>query len=170
MSQCSADSLRRAHAVHPIAAVQIEYSPFFLDSEQNGLYDAATELGIAFIPYAPLGRGFGTPAFDTPNSLSSGDIRLTHPRFMAENWDVNKKLVRKLEQHAKSKGCTLPQLILAWEMMQLGNVIPIPGANNVDQLHENLKAFEVTIDDAESMEIRKLIVATPQVGGIYPHA
>lgn len=170
MSQCSADTLRRAQAVHPIAAVQIEYSPFFLDSESNGLFDAATELGIAFVAYGPLGRGFGTDKFNSPSSIPSGDIRLTHPRFMPQNWDTNMNLVRGLREHADSKGCTLPQLILAWEMAQPGNVIPIPGAATADQLLENLKAFSVTIDTAESNKIRKMIEATGQVGGIYPHA
>ena len=111
MSQCSADTLRRAHAVHPIAAVQIEYSPFFLDSESNGLFDTAMELGIAFIAYRPLGRGFGTTTFRSPSSIPAGDIRLTHPRFMAENWETNMELVHKLKRHADGKGCTLPQLI-----------------------------------------------------------
>ena len=170
MSQCSADSLRRAHAVHPIAAVQIEYSPFFLDSESNGLFDTAMELGIAFIAYGPLGRGFGTNVFSSPSSIPAGDIRLTHPRFMAGNWDTNMDLVHELEQYANRKGCTLPQLILAWEMAQPGNVIPIPGATTTDQLSEDLKAFSITIDDVESLGIRKMIEAKAQVGGIYPHA
>lgn len=170
MSQCSADTLRRAHAIHPIAAVQIEYSPFFLDSESNGLFDTAMELGIAFIAYGPLGRGFGTNTFASPSSIPAGDIRLTHPRFKAQNWDTNMKLVQELKQHANGKGCTLPQLILAWEMAQPGNVIPIPGATTANQLSEDLGAFNVTIDDAESIEIRKIIEATAQVGGIYPHA
>lgn len=170
MSQCSADTLRRAHAVHPIAAVQIEYSPFFLDSESNGLFDTAMELGIAFIAYGPLGRGFGTTTFNSPDSIPAGDIRLTHPRFMAQNWDTNVKLVRDLKQHADGKGCTLPQLILAWEMAQPGIVIPIPGATTADQLSDDLNAFSVTIDDAENVKIRKMIEKTAQVGGIYPHA
>lgn len=80
------------------------------------------------------------------------------------------KLVQELKQLANGKGCTLPQLILAWEMAQPGNVIPIPGATTANQLSEDLRAFNVTIDDAESIEIRKLIEATAQVGGIYPHA
>lgn len=170
MSQCSADTLSRAHAIHPIAAVQIEYNPFFLDSESNGLFDAAMELGIAFIAYGPLGRGFGTTTFSSPSSIPAGDIRLTHPRFMAQNWDTNVKLVQELEKHANHKGCTLPQLILAWEMAQPGNVIPIPGATTIDQLTEDLKAFSVSINHAESTEIRKSIEGAAQVGGIYPHA
>lgn len=113
MSQCSADSLRRAHAVSPITAIQIEYSPFFLDSESNGLFDAALELSIALIPYGPLGRGFGTASFSSPSKLPAGDIRLTHPRFATKNWDTNKKLVEKLQAYANAKGCSLPQLILA---------------------------------------------------------
>ena len=170
MSQCSADTLRRAHAIHTIAAVQIEYSPFFLDSESNGLFDTAMELGIAFIAYGPLGRGFGTNTFESPNSIPAGDLRLFHPRFMAQNWDTNMKLVEELEKHANRKGCTLPQLILAWEMAQPGTVVPIPGATTIDQFSEDLMAFSVFIDPAESTAIREMIEATAQVGGIYPHA
>lgn len=170
MSQCSADSLRRAHAVHPITAVQIEYSPFFLDSERNGLFDAALELGITLIPYSPLGRGFGTGKFDTADDVTDNDIRSTHPRFTANNWASNSKLVKKLKAYANRKGCTLPQLILAWEMAQGRNIVPIPGATTVSQLHEDLGAFDITIGNAENAEIRQLIEQAPQVGGIYPHA
>ena len=170
ISQCSAETLRRAHAVHPIAAVQIEYSPFFLDSERNGLFDVAAELGIAFISYRPLGRGFGTRTFCTSQEVPVGDPSLNHPQFMLPNIETNAKLTRSPEEFARRKDCTLIQLILAWEMAQAETAILIPSAINTDQLRENLGALNINVDYAEKIQVRDLIAAVPQVGSIYPCA
>lgn len=169
MSQCSADTLRRAHTVHPIAAVQIEYNPFFLDSESNGLISAAQELGIAVIPYAPLGRGFGTGAFQSPTDINSNDVRTVSPRFAAKNWPQNVKLVHDLAAYAEKKNVSLPQLILAWEMAQPGTVIPIPGATSTAQLYDDLGALRIEISAEDDAAVRSLISQAPQVGGIYPN-
>ena len=129
MSEVSSTSLRRAHGVHPITAVQIEYSPFTVDIEDPkiGLLKTCRELGVAVVAYSPLGRGFLTGQLKSPDDFPEGDVRKFFPRFSAENFPKNLKLVTELEKIAKAKGIAPGQLALAWLMAQGDNIFPIPG-------------------------------------------
>jgi aryl-alcohol dehydrogenase-like predicted oxidoreductase len=118
LSECSAETLRRAHAVHPITAVQMEYSPWALDIETNGVLDACRELGVTVVAYSPLGRGFLTGAIKSPDDFAEDDFRRHVPRFQGENFYKNLELVHKLEALAKAKGCSAAELTLAWVIAQ----------------------------------------------------
>lgn len=128
LSEVSADTLRRAHKVHPIAAVQLEYSPFALDIERPdaGLLKTCRELGIAVVAYSPLGRGFLTGQLKSPDDFEEGDFRKNAPKYSKENWHNNMQLVDLLKNMAEQKGCTPGQLSLAWIMSQGDDIIPIP--------------------------------------------
>lgn len=124
----SSDTLRRAHRVHPIAAVQLEYSPFALDIERDdiGLLRTCRELGVAVIAYSPLGRGFLTGQLKSPDDFDDTDFRKHAPKYSKENWPNNMQLVDLLRNMAEKKGCTPGQLSLAWIMAQGEDIIPIP--------------------------------------------
>ena len=164
LSECSERTLRRAHAVHPIAAVQLEYSPFALEieSEQVGLLKAARELGVKIVAYSPLGRGFLTNTIKSRDDFDAGDSRMNHPRFSEEHFGENLKLVKTLSGIAEKKGVTPSQLVLAWVLAQGEDFIPIPGTKRVKYLEENIKATDVTLSKEEELEIRKEI---EKVGG-----
>lgn len=164
LSECSARTLRRAHAVHPIAALQIEFSPFALEIEsaQVDLLRTARELGVAIVPYSPLGRGFLTNTIKSRADLDESDTRLRHPRFSEEHFGENLKLVRTLAEMAQRKGVTPGQLVLAWVMAQGEDFIPIPGTKKVQYLEENAAAAEVRLSEQEKREIRAEI---DKVGG-----
>ena len=129
LSECSSATLRRAHAVHPIAAVQIEYSPFTMDIEdpQIALLQTCRELGVATVAYSPLGRGMLTGQYRSNKDFEEGDWRRVAPRFSDENFPKNLQLVDKLGAIAKGKGCTTGQLTLAWLLAQGEDIFPIPG-------------------------------------------
>ncbi|KAL3899326.1 MAG: hypothetical protein SGCHY_002128 [Lobulomycetales sp.] len=157
LSECSAETLRRAYAVHPIAAVQMEYSPWALDIEENGLLDAAKELGVAIIAYSPLGRGFLTGKYKSPQDLPEDDFRRSIPRFSPENFPANLHLARKFQQLAAARPpCTPAQLVLAWILKQGDCFIPIPGTTNPARLEENMAAAQIELTDAEDAEIRAM--------------
>jgi len=164
LSECSERTLRRAHAVHPIAAIQMEYSPFALEieSDQTNLLTAARELGVKIVAYSPLGRGFLTNTIRSRNEFDKDDNRLNHPRFSEEHFGENLKLVETLSEVAKKKGITPSQLVLAWVLAQGEDFIPIPGTKRVKYLVENSKAVDFTLSKDEEWEIRKEI---EQVGG-----
>ncbi|RDW67581.1 aldo-keto reductase YakC-2 [Coleophoma cylindrospora] len=173
LSECSERTLRRAHAVHPIAAVQLEYSPFALEieSDQTNLLKAARELGVKIVAYSPLGRGFLTNTIKSRDDFDPKDTRVSHPRFSEENFGENLKLVETLSGLAKKKGVTPSQLVLAWVLAQGEDFIPIPGTKRVKYLEENAKAVDVKLSKEEELEIRKEI---EKVGGAkgqrYPPA
>ena len=129
ISECSASDLRRAHAIHPVSAVQVEYSPFSLDIERQevGLLATARELGISIVAYSPLGRGMLTGAIKSPSDLEENDYRRVLPRFSPENFGANLKLVDAIKDLASRKGTTPGQIALAWLMAQGDDIIPIPG-------------------------------------------
>jgi aryl-alcohol dehydrogenase-like predicted oxidoreductase len=156
LSECSARTLRRAHAVHPIAAVQMEYSPFALEieSEQTGLLRTARELGVKIVAYSPLGRGFLTGAIKSRDDFDQSDSRRRHPRFSEEHFPENLKLVETLAGIAKRKGATPSQLSLAWVLAQGEDFIPIPGTKRVKYLEENAAAIGVKLSPDEVAEIR----------------
>lgn len=168
LSECSAKSLRRAHAVHPISAVQVEYSPFALEIEENGLLDACRELGVAVVAYSPLGRGMLTGAYKSPDDFPEGDFRRYAPRFSKENFPKNLELVKKIDALAKKKGCSPGQLVLAWLLKQGENVVPIPGTKKIKYLEENLGAVKVVLSDAEAKEVRGMAESAEVSGGRYP--
>jgi aryl-alcohol dehydrogenase-like predicted oxidoreductase len=164
LSECSARTLRRAHAVHPITAVQMEYSPFALEieSEQTNFLKTARELGVTIIAYSPLGRGFLTNTIQSRDDFDETDNRMNHPRFSEEHFPENLKLVHTLKKLADKKGCTSGQLALAWVSAQGEDFIPIPGTKRVKYLEENAKASDVKLSEAEVQEIRDEI---EKVGG-----
>jgi len=164
LSECSATTLRRAHAVHPIAAVQMEYSPFALEieSDQTELLKTARELGVKIVAYSPLGRGFLTNTIKSRDDFDSKDTRASHPRFSEEHFGENLKLVETLSQIAAKKGVTTGQLVLAWVLAQGEDFIPIPGTKRVKYLEENAKAVELELSSEEVKEIRAEI---EKVGG-----
>lgn len=164
LSECSAATLRRAHAVHPIAAAQMEFSPFALEIEsaQTEFLKTARELGVKIVAYSPLGRGFLTGTMKSRDDLDDGDNRKNHPRFSEENFGDNLKLVELLGDMAKKKGVTPGQLSLAWVLAQGEDFIPIPGTKRVKYLEENAEAVNVKLSTEEEKEFRK---AVDSVGG-----
>jgi aryl-alcohol dehydrogenase-like predicted oxidoreductase len=153
MSEAAPDTLRRAYAVHPITALQTEYSLWTRDPEDNGVLATCRELGVGFVAYSPLGRGFLTGQISSPEDLEAGDFRRHHPRFQGENFQRNLDLVDKVREIAAEKGCTPGQLALAWLLAQGEDVVPIPGTKRVRYLEENLAALDVTLADGDLRRI-----------------
>jgi aryl-alcohol dehydrogenase-like predicted oxidoreductase len=149
MSEPGVQTLRRAHAVQPVTAVQNEYSLWWRESETNGILDACDELGIGFVPYSPLGRGFLTGAFNKDTKMAEGDFRTTVPRFAPEAMERNQAFVDLLTRVADEKGATPAQVALAWLLAQRPYIVPIPGTTKLQRLEENIGAVKVqlTADD-----------------------
>ncbi|KAI1151251.1 aldo-keto reductase [Nemania diffusa] len=164
LSECSERTLRRAHAVHPITAIQMEYSPFALQIEhpQTNLLQTARELGVKVVAYSPLGRGFLTGAITSRDQLEESDWRRGMPRFSEKNFGDNLKLAHLIGSIAKEKGCTPGQLSIAWVLAQGDDVIPIPGTKRVKYLEENIKSVDITLTKEEEAKIRQAI---DSVGG-----
>ncbi|CAJ2510485.1 Uu.00g132940.m01.CDS01 [Anthostomella pinea] len=173
LSECSARSLRRAHKVHPIAAAQMEYSPFALEieSDQTQLLKTARELGVKLVAYSPLGRGFLTGSIKSRDDFDEKDGRRNHPRFSEENFKDNLHLTNLIASIAKHKGVTPGQLTIAWVLAQGDDIIPIPGTKHVKYLEENAKAATVKLSDEEEAKIRKAIESVGgSRGARYPEA
>lgn len=166
LSEAGADTIRRAHAVHPITALQTEYSLFTRDLEDE-ILPTIRGLGIGLVPYSPLGRGILTGAIGT-GSLEDGDFRSSNPRFKGDALDANLALVEKVREIAAAKGCTAGQLALAWVLAQGEDVVPIPGTKRVRYLEENVGAadVELTADDLASLE--QAVPRDAVVGQRYP--
>lgn len=148
ISECSSTSLRRAYAIHPIHAVQVEYNPWDLDiegEEGTNLLSTCRELGVSTFAYAPLGRGIMTGRFKSLDDFEPDDSRRNWPRFSSENFPKNLELVEKFKAIADKKGCTPGQLALAWLMAQGEDIIPIPGTKHINYLEENLGALKVRL-------------------------
>jgi len=158
LSECSERTLRRAHKVHPIAAVQVEYSLTALEIEREeiGIKKTCDELGVAIVAYSPVGRGMLTGRFKSRSDFQPDDWRLTQPRFSEENFGNNLVLVDHVVELAKKKGCTPSQLALAWLLKQGPNVIPIPGTRQLKYLEENWAALKVDLTEKELKEIRQI--------------
>jgi len=161
LSEAGVETIRRAHKVHPITALQTEYSLWTRDPEEAAL-GLTRELGIAFVPYSPLGRGFLTGRIRAPGDLEADDWRLGTPRFQDENFRKNLAIVNTVEDLAKHKGCTPAQLALAWVLAQGDNIIPIPGTKRRTYLEENLGAAEVAFSGEELAQIDR---ALPETAG-----
>lgn len=152
--------------------MQIEYSPFSIDIEDPkiALLKTARELGVAIVAYSPLGRGFITGQYRSPDDFEQGDFRKFAPRFSPENFPNNLKLVDGIVELAEKKGCTAGQLTLAWLLAQGEDIIPIPGTKKVKYLEENLGALEVKLTQEEVQEVRDLVESAEVHGTRYPAA
>jgi aryl-alcohol dehydrogenase-like predicted oxidoreductase len=162
LSEAAPETIRRAHAVHPITAVQTEYSLWTRDPEENGVLSTCRELGIGFVPYSPLGRGFLSGRFSSPDELDENDFRRTGPRFTGENLRANQKLAAKVAEIAAEKSVTPAQLALAWVLAQGEDLVPIPGTKRRRYLEENAAAvdLELSADD-----LARIDAELPQVAG-----
>jgi aryl-alcohol dehydrogenase-like predicted oxidoreductase len=167
MSEASAATLRRASAVHPITALQSEYSIWSRDPEDDVLL-TCRELGIGFVAYSPLGRGFLTGQIKRFEDLAADDYRRISPRFQGSNFAKNLDLIRKIEDLAKQKGCTPSQLALAWVLAQGNDIVPIPGTKRRTYLEENLKALELNVSQAELRQIEDVAPKNAAAGDRYP--
>lgn len=152
LSEAAPATIRRAHAVHPISALQTEYSLWSREPEHE-LLATCRELGIGFVAYSPLGRGFLTGRFTSEADLPADDVRRKHPRFQGENFRRNLSLVAKLQACAGARGCTPAQLALAWVLAQGDDIVPIPGAKHRRRLEENVAAIDVRFTPAELAEL-----------------
>jgi aryl-alcohol dehydrogenase-like predicted oxidoreductase len=148
LSEAGSATIRRAHAVHPIAALQSEYSLWSRDIEDD-IVGTCRELGITIVPYSPLGRGFLTGAIRRFEDFAEDDFRRRSPRFMGANFARNLELVDAVAAMAQDKGCTPAQLALAWVLAQGDNLVPIPGTRSIERLEENVGAADVGLDDAD---------------------
>ena len=166
LSEAAPDTIRRAHTVHPIAALQTEYSLWEREPE-DVLLPTVRELGIGFVPYSPLGRGFLTGRFRTPDDFAEGDYRRSAPRFQGENFDRNLQLVDRVKEMATEKGCTVGQLALAWLLAQGEDIVPIPGTKKRSRLEENLGAIDVTLSANDLSQLDELAPAGVAAGDRY---
>jgi aryl-alcohol dehydrogenase-like predicted oxidoreductase len=167
LSEASPQTIRRAHKVHPIAAVQNEYSLLFRFEGEETLR-TTRELGISLVPYAPLGRSMLTGTVRGKADLPEGDRRLAHPRFQGDALDKNVQLVSRLEAIAREKHCTVPQLALAWVLAQGKDIVPIPGTKRKDRIDENLKALEVKLSADDVKRIADAAPVGAGAGTRYP--
>jgi len=167
LSEAAPATIRRAHKVHPISALQSEYSLWTRDPEAEVL-PTVRELGIGFVPYSPLGRGFLTGRFDTPEDLSPDDARRNHPRFQGENFSRNLKLVNHIRELAHEKNCTPGQLALAWVLAQGDQVVPIPGTKRRHYLEENVGALQIEFSTDDLTRIDEVIPQGATAGSRYP--
>jgi len=168
LSEVTPETLKKAHSVHPISAVQTEYSIWSRDPEGEGnILDTCAALGVAFVAYSPLGRGFLTGQIKKFEDLAADDYRRLSPRFQGENFNRNLELVSKIEQLAAEKGCTPSQLALAWVLAQGGHIFPIPGTKRIKYLEENAGALSISLTKAELSAIDGIAPKGVAAGGRY---
>ncbi|MFJ9826611.1 aldo/keto reductase [Streptomyces sp. NPDC101160] len=168
LCEASAATIRRAHAVHPITAVQSEYSLWTRDAEEDGVLATLAELGIGFVPYSPLGRGFLTGAISSVDSLADNDFRRIAPRFQGDNLAANRKLLGRLQEIATERGVTAAQVALAWVLRAGESVVPIPGTTRPERVDENTAALDIALSDAEAEELSAVFAPGTAVGDRYP--
>ena len=167
LSEASPETIRRAHAVHPITALQTEYSLWTRDPEDE-ILPTIRELGIGFVAYSPLGRGFLSGRITSPEDLDPNDFRRRNPRFQGENFDRNLELVERVREIAAEKGATPSQLALAWVLRQGDDIVPIPGTKRVAYLEENAGAADVELSDDELARIEEAFPKGATSGDRYP--
>ena len=170
LSEASADTLRRANAVHPVTALQSEYSLWTRDVEENGVLETCRDLGIAFVAYSPLGRGFLSGQIKTFEDLAEDDYRRNSPRFQGENFQKNINLVKKVEEIAKEKGVTASQLALAWVLSRGKVIVPIPGTKRREYLEQNAEAPDITLSQEEIARTEEIFPVNAASGTRYPEA
>ncbi|KAJ2014977.1 hypothetical protein GGI14_004548 [Coemansia sp. S680] len=168
LSECSAATLRRAYAVHPIAAVQSEYNAWTLDIENNGVLDTCRELGVTLVAYSPLGRGFLSGQIRSYDDLEPTDVRRGHPRFQPENFAHNLELVKAFERVASRRALSTGQVALAWVLAQEKNLVVIPGTRREKYLDENVRALDIILTREELDELRAAVDSAGIAGERYP--
>ncbi|HET8534284.1 MAG TPA: aldo/keto reductase [Sphingomicrobium sp.] len=166
LSEAAPETIRKAHAVHPITAVQTELSLWSRDAEE-GVLPTVRELGIGYVAYSPLGRGFLTGQITSPEDFPEDDFRRFHPRFTGDNFHRNIALVREVEAMAKEKGCTTAQLALAWVLAQGEDVVPIPGTKRIKYLDENIAALDVNLTDEDLRRLDQILPPGAAAGDRY---
>jgi aryl-alcohol dehydrogenase-like predicted oxidoreductase len=166
LSEASAQTIRRAAAVHPIAALQSEYSLWTRDPEEE-ILTTVRELGIGFVAYSPLGRGFLTGRFTRPEDFGEDDFRRHHPRFQGENFQRNLDLVERVRAIAEDKGCSAGQLALAWVLRRGDDIVPIPGTKQVRYLEENDAALDVSLTDDDLARLDEVAPLGAAAGDRY---
>ena len=169
LSEAAPETIRRAHAVHPISALQTEYSLWSRDPEEQ-ILPTVRELGIGFVAYSPLGRGFLTGQIRRPEDLAEDDFRKHSPRFQGENFQRNLDLVDKVQELAARKGCKPSQLALAWLLAQGDDIVPIPGTKRIKYLEENLGALDVVLTPADLQALDEVAPRGAASGERYPEA
>jgi aryl-alcohol dehydrogenase-like predicted oxidoreductase len=169
LSEAAPETIVRAAAVHPIAALQTEYSLWSRDPEDE-ILPVVRELGIGFVPYSPLGRGFLTGRFRSVDDFEPGDFRRQNPRFQGENFAKNLRLLEEVNAMARDKGCTPSQLALAWVLAQGDDIVPIPGTKQRKYVEENVRALEVRLTGADLARIDRLLPPGAAAGTRYPEA
>lgn len=167
ISEAEPELIERAHKTHPLTAVQTEYSLWTRDVENNGVLDTVRNLGIGFVPYSPLGRGFLTGAIKSPDDFEEGDFRRQNPRFMGENFKKNLDIVDKLNKLAAEKGVSAAQLALAWVLAKGDDLVPIPGTKRRKYLEENIKAVDILLSVEEVLEIDSIFPPDITAGARY---
>jgi aryl-alcohol dehydrogenase-like predicted oxidoreductase len=168
MSEPGAETLRRAHAVQPVTALQNEYSLWTRDPETNGILEACEELGIGFVAYSPLGKGFLTGAINKATKLADNDFRKGLPRFTAQAMETNQAIVDLLQRIGEAKKATPAQIALAWLLAQKPWIVPIPGTTKLSRLEENIAAVDVTLTAADLAELERAAAAITIEGERYP--
>jgi aryl-alcohol dehydrogenase-like predicted oxidoreductase len=166
LSEAAPQTIRRAHSTHPITAVQTELSLWSRDAEAD-VIPTVRELGIGYVAYSPLGRGFLTGQFKSADDFAEDDFRKNHPRFQGENFQRNLDLVREVEQMAREKGCTTAQLALAWVLAQGEDIVPIPGTRHIKYLDENIDALEVKLTSADLKRLDEILPPGAAAGTRY---
>nr|WP_315598211.1 aldo/keto reductase [uncultured Cupriavidus sp.] len=170
LSEAGVKTIERAHAVHPVTALQTEYSLWTRDVDENGIMATCERLGIGFVPYSPLGRGFLTGAIRSPEDFEADDYRRSNPRFMGENFARNLKLVDAVQDLASAKGCTPAQLALAWVLARGEHVVPIPGTRRIANLDDNLGALRVRLTAQDLADIDAAFPLDAAAGTRYAEA
>jgi aryl-alcohol dehydrogenase-like predicted oxidoreductase len=168
LSEPGAETVRRAHAVQPVAALQNEYSLWTREPERNGVLQVCADLGIGFVPYSPLGRGFLTGAMSRDTRFGETDFRANLPRFTPEALDANQALVDLLRRVAERKGATPAQAALAWLLAQRPWIVPIPGTKKLERLEENLGAASLELEPEDLVEIDRAAAEIRVEGERYP--
>jgi len=166
LSEAAPETIRKAHATHAITAVQTELSLWSRDAEADVL-PTVRELGIGYVAYSPLGRGFLTGQITSPEDFPEDDFRRFHPRFTGENFDKNIALVREVEAMAKEKGCTTAQLALAWVLAQGEDIVPIPGTKRREYLDENIAALDVELSSDDLKRLDEILPPGAAAGERY---
>jgi aryl-alcohol dehydrogenase-like predicted oxidoreductase len=169
LCEAGANTIRRAHAVHPLAALETEYSLWTRDLEAE-IIPLLRELGISLVPYSPLGRGFLTGAFQSRDDLIASDRRHAHPRFQEGNFERNLGLIEPIERIARAKGCTTAQVALAWVLSRGDDIVPIPGTKRRTYLEQNVGAVDIALDEGEIAELEGAFPAGVAAGTRYPEA
>lgn len=167
MSEAAPSTIRRANKIHQITALQTEYSLWTRDPEEE-ILTVCRELGIGFVPYSPLGRGFLTGSFKKPEDINENDFRRVNPRFQGENFEHNLRIVKEIEKIAAEKKCTPAQLALAWVLAQGEDIVPIPGTKRIKYLEENIGALEVQLTKEDLERLNKIVPRGAARGLRYP--